>query len=86
MSNPKRRLTPGYLFFYLVFSADTWRILCGVVLAIALSPRLSAGRELSPSAQVVLGLMLVAIGWWVTGRPMERWAAFLRRRMRSISQ
>lgn len=86
MNKPKQRLTPGYIFFYLFFSADTWRVLSGIVIAMALTPHLSIGRDLSPAARGVLGFMLVAIGWWITGRPMESWAAFLRRRMRSISQ
>lgn len=86
MSKPKRRITPGYLFFYIVFSADSWRLLCGLVISILLTPHLSTGRELTTSAQVVLGFMLVAIGWWVSAKPMEKWAAFLRDKMRSFSQ
>lgn len=86
MSTPKRKITPGYLFFYLLFSADSWRILCGVVVAIWLTPHLATGRELSPAAQGVLAFMLVAIGWWVTAWPMEKWTAFLRRRMRSLPE
>lgn len=86
MSPPKRRLTPGYVFFYLLFSADSWRVLCGVVIAVVLTPHLSTGRELSPAAQGVLGLMLVAIGWWVSAWPMEKLTAFLRDRMRSFSK
>jgi dipeptide/tripeptide permease len=85
MSKPKRQITFGYIFFYLLFSADTWRVLCGVVMAVVLTPHLATGREMSPAGQGLLGLMLVAIGWWVTAWPMEKWAAFLRRRMRSIS-
>jgi hypothetical protein len=73
-----------YLFFYLLFSADTWRFLCGVIGATVLTPYLAAGRDLGRGAVVVLALMLVAIGWWVTAWPMERWAAFLRQRMRSL--
>jgi hypothetical protein len=83
-ANPKRRMTPAYLFFYLLFSADTWRVLCGVVGAFVLTPYLAAGQSLNGGATMVLAIMLVAIGWWVSAWPMGRWAAFLRRRMRSL--
>jgi len=79
-----RKLTPGYVLFYLIFSADTWRVLCGIILALLLAPQLAEGRDLGRGANAMLGLMLVAIGWWVSAWPMERWAAFLRRRMRSL--
>jgi hypothetical protein len=78
---PDRKMTPGYIFFYLLFSADTWRVLCGVIGAVLLTPRLAEGRQLGQGAMVILALMLVAIGWWVTAWPMARWAAFLRQRI-----
>ena len=84
MSSDPRRPTLLYLFFYLLFSADTWRVLCGVIAAVLLTPHLAAGQGLGRGATAVLAMMLVAIGWWVTAWPMERWAAFLRRRMRSL--
>ena len=84
MKRSGRKLTPGYVFFYLIFSADTWRVLCGIIVALLLTPQLAAGRDLDRGASLMLGLMLVAIGWWVSAWPMERWAAFLRRRMRSL--
>ena len=84
MKQHPRKPTLVYLFFYLLFNADTWRVLCGVIGAIALTPYLATGRDLGRGAVIVLALMLVAIGWWVTAWPMERWAAFLRQRMRSF--
>jgi hypothetical protein len=81
-----RKKTPGYVFFYLLFSADTWRVLCGVVAAVLLTPHLIAGRHYSRGATAVLALMLVAIGWWVTAWPMERWAAFIRHRIRKLGR
>jgi hypothetical protein len=84
MSTPRRKITPGYIFFYLLFSGDAWRVLCGLVAAVLLTPHLAAGRDLGRGAIAVLALMLVAIGWWVTAWPMERWAALLRRRIRAL--
>ena len=81
MNTPRRKLTPGYLFFYLLFSGDAWRVLCGIVAAVLLTPHLVAERDFGPGATWVLAAMLVAIGWWITAWPMEKWAAFLRRRL-----
>jgi hypothetical protein len=79
-------MTPGYLFFYLLFSADTWRVLCGVIGAVLLTPRLAEGRHLGHWATAILAIMLVAVGWWVTAWPMGRWAAFLRRRILKLGE
>jgi hypothetical protein len=81
-----RKITPGYLFFYLLFSTDTWRVLCGVIGAVLLTPYLIEGRNYGRGATLVLALMLVAIGWWVTAWPMARWATFLRCRILKLDR
>jgi len=69
----KRFITPGYIFFYLVFSPDFWRILAGFSLAIFLTPSI-APPDLSTAGRAMLYVMLAAIGWAVTAKP-GRWIA-----------
>lgn len=82
----KRPLTPGYIFFYILFSADTWRILTGVVLALLLAPSLVASRELSQAGEWVLWLMVAGVGYGFSGRPAKKFAAFLRRKVTELAQ
>jgi hypothetical protein len=71
--NPKHPLTPGYVFFYCLFSPETWRILIGVVAAIFITPRLQT-VDLALSGRLVLGIMLAVIGYTLAARP-GRWIA-----------
>ena len=74
-----RRLTFSYLFFYLLFSDDTWRIVTGFVCAVLLGPMITEGRDLSQSAEVVVWLMIMAIGWSISGWPAKKITAHLKR-------
>ena len=67
---PKPTLTVSYIFFYLLFSDDAWRIAAGLVCAIFLGPLLTQGRNLSQGGEVMVWLMILAIGWSVTAWPM----------------
>ncbi len=77
----KRPLTPAYIFFYILFSPDTWRILSAAVLAFLLAPALTATRELNRPAQWVVYAMVAGIGYGLSGLPARKLAAFLRRRV-----
>ena len=77
----KRPITPGYVFFYLLFSPDTWRILTGVVLACLLAPPIIATREMNTMAKVVMWIMVGGIGYGFSGMPAKKFSAFLRRRI-----
>lgn len=68
---PKRPITPTYIAFYILFFPDTWRILAGVLLAVALAPKI-APADLEPAGRVMLHVMLAGIGWAITARP-ARW-------------
>lgn len=77
----KRPITPGYIFFYILFSPDTYRLLTAVLLAWLLAPHLVASREMSPLAGVVVWIMVGGIGYGFSGRPARGIADFLRRKI-----
>jgi hypothetical protein len=75
----KRRLTASYFVFYLLFSDDFWRIGAGFILALILGPLVTQGRSLSRVGEVMVWLMIMAIGWSVTAWPAKTITASLRR-------
>ena len=78
MKHNKRKLTPAYLFFYLLFWPDTWRIAFGVVAAGLLTPRiLPADRVLFEAAMVFV--MLACIGYAVSAKPARRFTLWLQK-------
>jgi hypothetical protein len=82
----KRPITISYLFFYLLFSEDTWRIAAGCVCALFLGPLLTQGRNLSQGGEVMVWLMILAIGWSLTAWPAKKITAALRRAVRRTSK
>ena len=68
----KRPLTASYIFFYLLFSDDTWRILAGFIMAVFLGPMVTRGRDLSQGGEVMVWLMIMAIGWSVSAWPAKK--------------
>ena len=83
---PKRRLTPAYIFFYLLLADDTWRIAAGFILAVWLGPLLTQGRHLNRAAEVMVWLMILAIGWSLTGWPAKKITGFLKRAVKQASR
>lgn len=83
---PKPTLTVSYIFFYLLFSDDAWRIAAGLVCAIFLGPLLTQGRNLSQGGEVMVWLMILAIGWSVTAWPAKKITAALQRAVKRISK
>ena len=82
----KPTLTVSYIFFYLLFSDDAWRIAAGLVCAIFLGPLLTQGRNLSQGGEVMVWLMMLAIGWSVTAWPAKKITGALRRAVKRISK
>ena len=60
-----------YVIFYLLFSPDTWRILIGFVAALVIGPRVTASGDYSPVGQVIIWLMILALGY-VLSAPIGR--------------
>ena len=82
---PKRPLTVSYLFFFLLLSDDTWRIAAGFVCAVFLGPMVTQGRNLSQGGEAVVWMMIMAIGWSVTGWPAKKITAALQRGVKRLS-
>lgn len=80
----KRRLSVAYVFFYLLFSDDTWRILGGFILAVLLGPPIVRGRGLSPTAEVMVWVMVMAIGWSLTAWPARKITAVLKQALQKV--
>jgi hypothetical protein len=76
----KQPLTPGYIFFYLLFSPDTWRILIGLTASYLLIPSV-VRPGMGVGAKLVLYLMMAAIGYAASAAPGRGIAAFFRKRI-----
>ncbi len=71
----KKYLTPGYVFFYILFWPDTWRILIGFAAACLLAPRF-VYPDLGTLGTGMIYIMLASIGYafsslparWISGR------------------
>jgi hypothetical protein len=67
----KRPITPSYVIFFILFAPDTWRIVCGFLLAIFLAPYI-VKPEMTIAGRSMLYVMVAAIGWAISGKP-ARW-------------
>ncbi len=64
----KRPITPAFVFFYILFLPDTWRILIGVLLSWSLTPRLiPADQDMLRTGMIYI--MMAVIGYAVSGLP-----------------
>ncbi len=64
----KRPITPGYVFFYILFLPDTWQILIGVLAAVFVAPTVLSS-EMETPARVMVYLMLATIGYAASRGP-----------------
>jgi hypothetical protein len=67
----KKNLTIGYVFFYILFWPDTWRILIGIAAAGLLTPRI-VYPELGTLGTGAIYVMLASIGYAFSALP-ARW-------------
>jgi len=82
----KRPLTASYIFFYLLFSDDTWRILAGFLMAVFLGPLVTRGRDLSQGGEAMVWLMIMAIGWSVSAWPAKKITGALQKAVKKASK
>lgn len=64
----KQQRNASYIFFYILFLPDTWRILIGLLAAIILVPAI-ATPKMDVLGRVVLYLMITAIGYAASSAP-----------------
>ena len=69
----KRPITPTYIFFYILFSADTYRILIGVFFSALATPYIIK-PDMGISGKIVIAVMLATIGYAGSMMP-GRWIA-----------
>ncbi len=81
----KRRLSASYFFFYLLLSEDTWRILAGLLAAVMIGPLVTQARNLSPGGEVMVWLMILAIGWSISGWPARKITTALQRAIKKAA-
>jgi len=67
----KRKKTPGYYFFYLLFLPESWRVLIGLAAAYGLLP-LVVYTGMTTGGKALLFIMLATIGYTASGVP-ARW-------------
>jgi len=67
----KRHVTLSYIFFYILFSPDSWRILMGIIFSGVLSSLIFT-PEIDLSGRAVIYIMIAGIGYSATGVP-ARW-------------
>lgn len=74
----KRKLTPAYVFFYLLFLPDTWQVLVGIGVAFVLAPAI-AKPDMGTAAITMLYIMCAAIGYTLFAKPGQWISKFLKR-------
>lgn len=67
----KKNRTPGYVFFYILFWPDTWRLLIGLAAAYLLAPRL-VYPDMGTWGSGMVYVMLTSIGYALSAVP-ARW-------------
>ncbi len=82
----QRPLSVSYLLFYLLFSDDAWRIAAGFVCAVCIGPLLTQGRNLSRGGEVLVWLMIMAIGWSITAWPAKKITGALQRAVKRAAK
>ena len=73
----KRTLTLTYIFFFLLFWPDTWRILIGLVIGGVVAPVLNKADD-TVFTRIMLFIMPAAIGYAASARPAQFISAKLR--------
>ena len=73
----KKALTPTYIFFFLLFWPDTWRIFIGLAIGGLVAPRLGGAHD-TATTSVILFVMLAAIGYAASAKPAQFISAKLR--------
>lgn len=64
----KRPVTPSYIFFYVLFSQDTWRILIAIVFSVLVAPH-TYEPDTEIAGRVMLYIMVAGIGFAAAGLP-----------------
>ena len=69
----KRKLTPAYLFFTILFLPDTWQVIIGIAAAYFVVPVILK-PDMGTGAMVVLYVMCAAIGYVLSAK-LGKWVS-----------
>ncbi len=83
---PKRQLSFTYILFYLILSEDTWRIAAGFIFAAIIGPKIAGASDVSVAGEVMLWLMLLAIGWGIAGWPARKITGMLKKAVKKAGK
>ncbi|RJQ65896.1 MAG: hypothetical protein C4519_26810 [Desulfobacteraceae bacterium] len=75
---PKRSITPAYIFFFILFWPDTWRIAIGLTAAGLLSP-LILTPDLGEFGKGMIFFMLACMGYAAAALPARAISRFLQK-------
>lgn len=76
----KRKITIGYLLFYLLFSPDFWQLAVGVLAAWGLGPAVIT-EQMPANQKILLTIMLATIGYAAAMIPARAWTRFLKKKI-----
>ncbi len=74
----KRPITPGYVFFYILFLPDTWQVLIGALVAYLITPSILS-QEMALPAKVMLYIMMATIGYAASRGPARGIARMIKK-------
>ncbi len=74
----KRPLTPGYIFFFILFLPDTWQVIIGGVVAWLVTP-IILSEDMQTAAVVVLYIMVATIGYAASRGPARGFTRLLKK-------
>ena len=66
----KKRLTPTYIVFHILFSEDTWRVAIGIALAVVSAPMLRPFDH-TGIGRYIMFVTAVLIGWAISKVPSQ---------------
>jgi len=76
----KRPLTPGYIFFFILFLPDSWQVLIGLAVSWFFTPAILS-PEMNPVAEAVLYFMVATIGYAASRGPARGLTKLLKKRI-----
>ncbi|MFO8083121.1 MAG: hypothetical protein R6U27_02225 [Desulfobacterales bacterium] len=64
----KQKIGVSYIFFYILFFPDTYRIIIGLLVAWLLAPSVIGSRLMTQAEGFMVWLMIAVIGYTISGR------------------
>ncbi len=75
----KRKISPAFVIFYIIFLPDTYRVLFGLAAAWLLAPPVIASQPMTLPGKAMIWIMLVTIIYAATGSIGNKMAGWAKR-------